>query len=340
MRPSYLKNPALISIGANTGQILLIKKMKELGYSVIAIDRDPIAPGFEFSDESLFLSTHDADPIITELGKLEGKYKLRGVFTRSSGPPVVTTAIIAEHFGFPGSTEKAASVIVNKGRLMKLCQLNGIVNPLSTPVTDSHYYNSISKQLPCIVKPALSLVGKKGVRLIREKHEINSAFKMAKHYSHTGDVLIERYIPGDDIGLISFVLERKVYPVVLLQELNEFSANGEVVAKGVEIPYNTTDNLSQLIHSLAQSIVDLTGVENSPFLLSCRYSNESVLIPIEIHLDFGGDLILDELLPASSDFDFIKFTLKAIVERQPQTPDAIFKPATLELKNYTKEEHL
>ena len=308
MKEGSLKS-ALISVGAGESQVLLIKKMKELGYAVISVDRDPEAPGFGYSDEAICLTTYEAAPIITELNGLVGRYELKGVFTRSSGPPVVTTAVIAEHFGLPGATEDAASVIVNKGSLMELCRSKGIVTPQTRLIDEANYLDLMAQRLPCIVKPALALVGKSGVVLVRKNEEIESAFLSARSVSYTGEVLLERFVSGDDVGLMSVVFEGKVYPVVMLMEMNEFDSNGKLSAKGIAMPYEPDKRVSQSIYDLAQSIVDAAGVGYGPFLMSCRCAEGSVPVPIEIHLDFGGDGILDELFQMSTDLDFIKHAI-------------------------------
>jgi hypothetical protein len=324
-------NSALISVGANENQIPLIKKMKDLGYAVIGIDRNPRAPGTKYLDEHISLSTYESGPVIRELEKYKKTYSLKGVFTRSSGPPVITAAAIADYFDLPGATEKAASMLVNKSNLMKMCQLHVIANPQTVTIDNSSYFETISHRLPCVVKPALSIVGKKGVFLVRHEHEIDNAFHSAQSASYSGDVLVENFIPGNDVTLMSIVSQGKLYPVVMLRELNEFDSGGNIVTKGVSMPYNPPKNKAQLLYELAQSIVDASGVQNSPFLISSRYSDDSAPVPVEVHLDFGGDGILDELFPKSTDLDFIKYTLEIILGiKNPANPDKIlFKPATI-----------
>jgi biotin carboxylase len=325
------KPSALISIGASKNQIPLITRMKRLGYQVIGIDRNPDSPGILYLDEYLPLSTYEAGPIIAALTGLKDAYTFKGVFTRSSGPPVITTAVIADSFDLPGATEKAAVSVVNKNRLMKICRLNGVATPQSMEISCPEYFELISARLPCIVKPALSIAGKKGITLIRHENEIEQAFQSAKSCSHTGEVLLEKFVPGDDVTLMSVVSKGKAYPVVMIRELNEFDPNGKIKARGVSMPYNPGQEKTRSIYSLAQSIVDVSGVRNSPFLMSCRSAENAAPVLIEVHLDFGGDGILDELFPKSTELDFITYTLEIILGiKEPGDRGNIhFKPATI-----------
>lgn len=303
--------PALVSIGASKSHILLVEKMHELGYAVISVDRDPNGPAKEYSDEALDLSTFEAAPIIAALDEFEGRYDIKGVFTRSSGPPVVTTGAVADHLGLRSVTEEAAAIIVNKNRLMDACRSKGIAAPEGVLLDGPGYAGVMARNLPCVVKPTLSLVGKGGITLVRDEPSIEGAFRAAAEASYEGSVMMESYVAGDDVVFVSVVYDGRVTPVVILREWNEFAPDGSVAAGGFSMPYDPGAPLSRALLELAQSIVDVTGVGYGPFSVSCRCAEGLLPVLIEIHLDFGGDDILDELFPRSTDFDFIKYAIKA-----------------------------
>ena len=308
-----MKLPAVISIGAGHSQIALILSVRDLGYKVISVDRNSKAAGFKYSNECLQLSTYEAKPIIEALECLKTSYDIKGAFTRSSGPPVITTAVLAEHFGLPGATVKAASTVVDKNRLMQVCQDNFINVPRSRRIDESNFLEVVRSRIPCVIKPAMGLVGKAGVTLVKSVVEAGPAMKIAKAASYTNDVLVEDYVPGDDIGLMSVVFNGRVYPVVLLRELNEFRPDGTLLSYGLSMPCSLGAETDKLVYELAQSVVDATGIEFSPFLMSCRCRKGVSPTLIEVHLDFGGDCILDKLFPMSTDFDFIRYVLEVMM---------------------------
>ena len=49
----------------------------------------------------------------------------------------------------------------------------------------------------------------------------------------------------------------------------------------------------------SEQIVEKFGIQNSPFLLSCKISEYALLVVIELHLDLGGDKVLDKLFPVA-----------------------------------------
>ena len=82
------KPRAVICLAAGKSQLVVIRKAKELGFSVIAVDRNPAAPGFQLADERIIASTYESVPILSELDRFINEYDIAGVVNRSSGPPV------------------------------------------------------------------------------------------------------------------------------------------------------------------------------------------------------------------------------------------------------------
>ena len=78
-----------------------MREAKSLGYVVVAVDRNPYAAGFKYSDVSINKSTRDTEGIITELDQLLNHYNLVGVINLSAGPPVITAAIICDYYEIP-----------------------------------------------------------------------------------------------------------------------------------------------------------------------------------------------------------------------------------------------
>ena len=93
-----LKKKTLICLAAGNSQLVLIKKSVELGYNIIAVDKNQNSVGFKYSSKSIICSTYDSKKIINELLKFCDEYEFLGIINRSSGTPVLTAAKIAKHF--------------------------------------------------------------------------------------------------------------------------------------------------------------------------------------------------------------------------------------------------
>ena len=61
---------ALLVLGAGPAQVGLLRAARELGIYVIAVDRDPRAPGFRYADRRAILSSED-EPAVDRLARSE-----------------------------------------------------------------------------------------------------------------------------------------------------------------------------------------------------------------------------------------------------------------------------
>ncbi|MEW5801188.1 MAG: hypothetical protein AB1847_03690 [bacterium] len=315
------REPSVICLGAGKSQLLVIQKSKELGLAVLAVDQNPHAPGFALCNERLTLSTYEAQPIIERLRAFQTEYRFMGVINRSSGPPVISCAEICQAFGLPGVPPASAHSIVHKSRLMSACSSLGIAAPLCQSASSLSQIDRAKLVFPCIVKPSLSLVGKSGVCRVTDESCLAEAFAAARHASMNGMVNIEEYVPGYDVSLIALVKKGRIIPITLADELNEVDAKGnicgagEVRGIGAAIPSILSGMPEEaMILALAQKIADSFRLDTSPFMMSCRCDFGGPPRLIELHLDLGGDLILEALMPACSSSDVPAFLIRTLMD--------------------------
>jgi len=314
---------AVVCIGAGKWQVIVIRKAKELGLAVIAVDRDPDAPGFALSDERLVLSTQDAGPIINRVSELRARYQLVGVVNRSSGIPVVTAAKTAQAYGLPGVPCDSARTIVDKAKFQKACAAKGLHMALRQSVSTLAKLRPSHVTFPCVLKPAMSMVGKSGVRIVTNAASLADAFAAAQAASVNGVVNVEEFVSGRDVSLVAFVARGRLYALTLLDELNVSCDPGFVKGVGFAVPSLFTGYPEEShIIDLACQIVKDFGLDTTPFMLSCRCAFGGLPTPIELHLDLGGDLILDALLPASSSLDVLEFAINLQIGKclEPVSP--------------------
>lgn len=329
MHPTKLK-PAIICLAAGKSQVIVIKKAKELGFAVLAIDHNPDAPGFSLSDERIVLSTYEAKPIVRQLHALQGRYRLSGVINRSSGIPVVTASEICQEFALPNVPPASARTIVDKSQLMRVCAMQGISAPLCQSASSLAEIDKSCLRFPCVVKPALSLVGKSGVYIVQDTGALPAAFTAAKAVAMNGTVNIEELVQGRDVSLMSVVQGGRLYPITLLDEINAAGSKGNIEGIGFAVPsvFSGQPEESRII-GLAKKIVERFKIDTTSFNISCRCQTGGNPKVIEIHLDLGGDLVLDALFPESTSFDALRFAILSLTGKVPLRTDINFMPSAV-----------
>jgi len=301
---------AVICLAAGKSQLPVIAKAKSFGYTIFAIDQNREAHGFKYADYKIYQSTYDADAIIKELDKFRNKFKWIGVINRSSGPPVITAAKICKHFNLPGVPIESAERLVNKDQMRTACLKSNIPSP-NYKIYDVDDCNSINiDTLPVVVKPALSLIGKSGVSVIRSKNKIRSSIKYAVENTINKKILLEEFLKGPDLSLISFVNDGQLCPICLLEEINIEKKDGTLHAKGYKTHDSDSNNWKQQAHDIAKKIISEFNIERSAFMISFRSDSKNDLRLMEVHLDLGGDLMIEAFYPKALPFDFLELAVE------------------------------
>jgi biotin carboxylase len=182
---------------------------------------------------------------------------------------------------------------------------------------------------PCMVRPALSLVGKSGVRRVENASTLEQAIQEALDSSYNGRVMIEEYLPGRDFSLIAFAVESRLHPVCFIDELNRESLSGSVIPIGVAVPsLYAPKEVRQEALTIAQSVISSFKLETTPLHVAFRWG-ETGLHVVEIHLDMGGDLILDRLLPESCGLNVMEHAIRLLSRMNSRPLEARFSPTAV-----------
>ena len=322
--------PAVVCLAAGKSQLVVVKKATELGYAVIAVDRNPQATAFPLCTERIVASTYEAKPIISRLHTLQKSYELVGVINRSSGYPVISSAKICAAFNLPGPSPKSAEILTNKSLLMDACHRSGIAAPRFQSISSFEQLDHSKIEYPCVVKPAISLVGKSGIRVVDEPTVLPAAFAEALKISLNGLVNVEEFVPGRDLSLLAFVEKGEIHPIVLRDELNSVMPDGRIRFNGIAIPSLFSGEAEEAkVLELARQVTDTFKLDRTAINLSCRCEPGGTPTLIEVHLDIGGDQFFEGLLPESTSADILGLMIGFLTGSLDQMPDFEFKPAAL-----------
>jgi len=329
MKHTNSSKDAIICLAAGKLQEQVIIKAKSLGYIVIAIDRDVNAPGFKYADLKIYQSTYNASAIIKELELLQNKFKFSGVLNRSAGPPVITAARICEYFNIPGVPAKSAQILVNKDKLRTACLEYGIPSPAYKIYSTDERETIFSNKFPIVVKPALSLIGKSGISVVRSKEELQESIDYAIENTINGKIIVEEFLEGQDMSLVSFVAKGKLCSICLLDEINKEQEDGAIVGRGFKTHSKDENDWILQAHKISTEIISNFKIERSPFMVSFRANSSNVLKLMEVHLDLGGDLLIEEVYPSAFPFDFLELAVEMALGKTKCPNNFNIKPTAI-----------
>jgi biotin carboxylase len=184
----------LLVLGAGHFQVPVIRRGKELGCQVIAMDYLPDNPGHRMADESLCISTVDVEAVLAAARDLG----IDGVLTYGSDVSAPTVTVVAEALGLPGNPATAGRILQRKDLFRAFQSSTGLPHPPFTAARRVADFQRGARHLrfPLIVKPADSS-GSKGQSLVSSSEEVAVAFDLAMPFSRCGVVVAEEVLVED-----------------------------------------------------------------------------------------------------------------------------------------------
>ena len=186
----------LLVLGAGPGQLGLLAAARARDLFVIAVDRDPAAPGFRYADRRAIVSLED-EPALERLAEAE---RVDGVIAPGIDWAVGTAARIAARYGLPHPiTPHAAVLSSSKLRQRERLEQAGV------PQTRWKVVIEPDDELgfPCVVKPT-DRHGRRGLSLVRCPEELRAAVEAALKASRVGRCLVEELAQGPEVTVTGF----------------------------------------------------------------------------------------------------------------------------------------
>lgn len=332
-----MKERWIICLGAGESQVSLIRNAQFIGYHVLAIDRNPKAPGFEYANEIMLESTYHTEKIIEKLEKREWF----GLVARCTGEALFTVAKINETFKLPGINYDLVNIATSKSTMREFASKNGIRMPHGVKVATSKEFNNTGFGKDIIVKPDFTVVGKKSIQKV-DSYDCKKVYKsidLALLDTGNGIVEIEEFIEGYDCTYLAWLEYGKPTTILTWDELINFDESGYLNSFGISTPsislsLNQSTKLQKVVDKFSALFPDVRAL----VALSFRIDAEGEAWLIEVHADITGDLILDKLAPAATGCDYLLEITKLIINGKINSDFSVrcmdsIKPTALLYKN-------
>src|SRR5436189_2063910 len=173
----------LLVLGAGAGQLGLLGAARSRGLFVIAVDRDPGAPGFRHADRRAIVSVED-EPALERLAEAA---RIDGVIAPVSDWPVGPAARIAARLGLAHPISPETAVLsTSKLRQRERLAEAGLPQPRWQVVSKPDQVVGV----PCLVRPP-DRQGGRAKALVRSSRELRGAIAAALRSSRVGLALVE-----------------------------------------------------------------------------------------------------------------------------------------------------
>jgi biotin carboxylase len=195
----------------------LLAAARKRGLYVIAVDRDPSAPGFRYADRRAIVSTED-EPTIERLASAE---RVDGVIAPGIDWPVAIAARVADRLGLPHAiSPETAALSTSKLRQRERFAQVGVPQPRYVVCSGVEEAVAAGARIgyPCVVK-APDRQGQRGLTLVPESRRMASAVEIALDASRTAALLVEEHVEGREVTVNGFSLDGRFRPLTVTDRL-------------------------------------------------------------------------------------------------------------------------
>ena len=202
----------VLFVGAGRHQRRAILRAKELGLRVVAVDRNPDAPGLAEADIAKVVDFSDVAAVL----KATSRLKLDGVLTVSADRAVPVVAAVAEARGLPGIGVETAHLMTHKVAMRSRLADAGVPQPRFAAVRSLSERKRAADEVgfPAVLKPADS-GGQRGVFRVESVDDIERHLHEALFASPSGEAILEEFVEGMEMNGIVLTRNGESIPLTL-----------------------------------------------------------------------------------------------------------------------------
>jgi biotin carboxylase len=330
----------ILILGVGNAQTDLIAQLKTMGHHVTGISYKEEGEALKLIDKFEKIDIVDHEKVL--LFALENKYDL--VYSIGSDLAMPTIGFVSAKLNLPAFfNEELANLMHNKYKFRSFLKKE---NKSSVSFKKASSFNDISNWdiFPAILKP-VDNQGQRGVVKVMNRKELKAKFSFSLSYSRTNTVIIEEYIPGNEVSMIGYMYngELKYSFISDRRVINGYSCG---IVQGHDMPTSMPEKAQVKARKLSKEIAVSLGYLNGPIYFQMKYNNENIeiieatprfdgchlwmlvnerykinLLEIVINHLFGEDLCFPIVTEPKDKKDTIEFFL--------QKPGTIFNPSGL-----------
>lgn len=290
MTKLFMDKKSILIFGVGPLQKSIIERAKLMGLYTIGIDPMADASCRDAVDAFEIVGGQDFEGTCAVVEK----YDVKAIVTAATDKPLVMMARVAEKYGFPFYSIETAQWSTDKYQMKQRFLEGGV--PCARGRLIAKVDEADDLYFPLIVKPRDNS-GSRGVKLCRNKEELQEAMQEALQYSHLDTVLVEEYIEGQEYSIEGLHYDGESEVIQFTEKTTtEFPYNVELAHKQ---PANLTEAQRDEIRQVISKIAQCMHFENCPSHTELKINERGIYV-IETSPRLGGDYITSTLVPLST----------------------------------------
>ncbi len=312
--------PRVLLFPAGTAQREAFLAARELGFYIVAVDRDSQAACRDLADEFFVLDPGDADAFVAFALDYHGRQPLAGAVVVGCDIPVSCARVTAA-LGTPGPSVKAAALTVDKLRMKQVLRDQGVAVPDFYPVSSAAEVEAIMRRhnRRMIIKPNDNS-GARGVRQLNPDSNFALDFaEAARNVKHSG-VVLEAFELGPQISTEALIYQGEIFLTGFADRNYEYIDRffPHVLENGATLPSSLSSAQQREVVDMFFNGIRALGIDNCVAKGDMVYTPEGAKV-IEIAGRISGGKFASMIVPESSGVQLLHAALQVAVGQAPDS---------------------
>lgn len=314
----------LLIVGAGIEACVGIKIAKSMGLGLIIADGNPDAPGLALADWQIIESTYDGQAILDQVKKLQANgVQLNGSIAMCADVPL-SVATVTNTLGLPGLSVQSAFLVSDKLAMKIKLQAAGIPIPRFADVSDKSKLVGLATTIgfPIIIKPVDSR-GARGVQLIDEAGDLDTAWQLAAKESPTSRVMLEEYLEGPQFSTETLVDCGRCHTLGFADRNYEWLARTKpfIIENGGDAPTSVGAEIKAEVIATVEQAAAALGIQQGVAKGDMVFTAQGAKV-IEIAGRLSGGFFSTTQIPLATGVNFIEKAIKLALG-EPLTDDEV-----------------
>jgi biotin carboxylase len=273
-----VEDARVLFVGAGRHQRRALVRLRELGVRVVAVDRNPDAPGLAIADVGEVVDLLDI-PAVVEVAR---RHRVEGVMTYAADRAVPVVAAVAEALDLRGIGTETAHLMTNKIAMRRQLADAGVPQPRFAAVRTLHEARAAAGAVgfPAVLKPADS-AGQRGLFLCESLDDVERHLHASLVQSTEQEAILESYHEGKEVnGLL--VLRDGEPTVVTLSDRRRPPGRGFGVAIAHVYPSTLFGDAIEEVRRTGVHTVKALGLREGVAYPQVLWSEDGVARLIEV----------------------------------------------------------
>ncbi|NOZ52521.1 MAG: ATP-grasp domain-containing protein [Gammaproteobacteria bacterium] len=252
-----------------------IQLAKKMGLFVVVSDNNPTAVAVKFADDFIHVDTQKIDETLHAIEHYNNNIRAINAVLSFSMQASVAVAHIAELLTLPGISVASAELVADKLATNQCLAKAQLRLPWYSRVNDSKQLEEIvaAQGLPLILRAAKQSNACRVLRLTKGV-DLEWAFKHCMRHSLNGNVVVEKFIAGQQVSAESLLVDGDVYTPCYCDRNYEYLTHFSpyIIENGGNLPSflpdNVQDKISTQIKTAAASLGIMNGVIKGDFVVN------------------------------------------------------------------------